>query len=137
MNDFKLDNEPKIRTGFKVPDGYFESLTDKVMQQITEPEVKTIPLYRRFTTWYASAAAILLLAFGTGLYFKLGVREAQPDNTAIENYLVYQANISNYDLYQNLDENDIKDLEQSVVISDDAIEEYISGQGNYEYYLNE
>jgi hypothetical protein len=137
MNEFKLDNEPKIRTGFKVPDGYFESLTDKVMQQIPEPEVKTIPLYHSFTTWYAAAAAVLLLAFGAGLYFKPGTGETQPDNSAIESYLVYQANISNYDLYQSLDDDDIKDLEQSIVISDDAIEEYITVQGNYEYYLNE
>ena len=34
MKTFKLENEPKITTGFKTPDHYFDAFSTKVLQQI-------------------------------------------------------------------------------------------------------
>ena len=138
MKDFKLENEKRIDAGFKTPEGYFDSIADRVMAGMPKERPKVIPLYRKTKAWLSAVAAVMLIMLGTGLFFKLGMEaETQPDNAAIENYLVYQANISNYDLYQNLDDKAISELEQSVAISDEAIEEYITSQGNYEYYLSE
>jgi hypothetical protein len=36
MKTFKLDNEPKIETGFKVPDHYFDNFLCKMMQQLEQ-----------------------------------------------------------------------------------------------------
>jgi hypothetical protein len=125
MKQFSLDNEPKIKLGFKTPDGYFDSFTERLMQQLPEPEVKVVPLYRKTKAWIAGVAAVLVMALGLTVYFNSATRVVQPDDAAIENYLVYQAGLNSYDLIQNLDESDIRELEQSVAVSDEAIEDYL------------
>ncbi len=139
MKNFKLDSEPKIKSGFKAPEDYFSTFTDSVLQQLPEQQPKVIPLYRRKPVWL-SAAAVFILLIGVSLYFQLYTAPAQPDIATIENYLIYQSNISEYDLYQKFDDSDIKELEQSIAIShvsDEAIEDYISTQNNYDIYLTE
>ena len=42
MKTFKLDNEPKIATGFKVPDSYFDDFQSKIDQRLHENETPTI-----------------------------------------------------------------------------------------------
>lgn len=133
MKSFKLDNEPKIPAGFTAPDGYFDSFTNRLMQQLPTPEVKVVPLYRRAAVWISGVAAILVIALGVSLYFRMDAKTAQPDDSAIEQYLVYQTNLSSYDLMHNLDHKDFEELEQSIAINDEAIEDYI----NNEIYLNE
>lgn len=125
MKTFRLDSEPKLKPGFKIPENYFETLTDKVMQQLPEKEVKVVPLYKRKYTWISAVAAIFIIALGISLYFRMSAPATQPDAEAIENYLVYQANISSYELMQNLDTSDIKELEQSITLNDEAIEDYL------------
>lgn len=127
MKPFKLDSEPKIKSGFKAPDGYFDGFTDRLMQQLPEQETPVIPLYRRAKVWLSAVAAVLVLALGLTLYFRQSATK-QPDDSAIENYLVYQSGLSTYDLIQNLNEQDIKELEQSIAINDDAIEDYLYEQ---------
>ncbi|NDI99245.1 hypothetical protein GWA97_09175 [Flavobacterium sp. LaA7.5] len=136
MKNFKLDNEPKINSGFKAPDDYFSNLTDIVLQKLPQQEIRVVPLYRKKPVWL-SAAAIFMILIGSSLFFKLNTTAAQPDSTAIENYLVYQSSISEYDLYQKLDADDIAELEQSIGVSNEAIEDYISTQNNYDIYLTE
>lgn len=134
MKDFKLDTHPKIKPGFKAPDAYFDSFTDGLMQQLpANKEVKVVPLYKRKPVWLSAAASFIVM-LSVGSYFLLKPETQQPDAAAIENYLMYQAGINSYDLSQNLDQQDIKELEQSIVISDDAIEDYIT---NETLYLNE
>ncbi|OIQ18646.1 MAG: hypothetical protein BM557_06895 [Flavobacterium sp. MedPE-SWcel] len=136
MKNFKLDNEPKIESGFKIPDDYFNSLTDTILEQLPKEETKVVSLYKRKPVWL-SAAAVFILLIGGGLFLKLNTLTIiQPDEADIENYLVYQPNIT-YDLYQNLNDEDIQELEQSIVISNEEIETYISTQNNYDIYLNE
>lgn len=129
MKHFSLDNEPKIKPGFKTPEGYFDTLADRVMQQLPEnKEIKIIPLYRRAKVWIPAVAAVLIIALGLTFYFKMAIAPKQPDDKAIENYLVYHAGLNSYDLMQNLDQADIQELEQSIAINDDAIEDYLYNQ---------
>ena len=137
MKNFKLDNEPKIKSGFKAPDEYFDTLSDTILEQLPKEETKVVSLYKRKPIWL-SAAAVFILLIGGGLFLKLNTTPTtiQPDEVDIEDYLAYQANIS-YDLYENLNNEDIQELEQSIVISNEEIETYISTQNNYDIYLNE
>lgn len=127
MKPFKLDSEPKIKPGFTAPEGYFDAFTDRLMQQLPEQETKVIPLYRRANVWLSGVAAVIVIALGLTLYFRTNTA-TQPDDSAIENYLVYQAGFSTYDLIQNLSATDIKELEQAVAINDEAIEDYLYEQ---------
>jgi len=47
MGKFKLDNEPKIATGFTVPENYIESFSTKMKQQLPQNEPKVISLFAR------------------------------------------------------------------------------------------
>jgi len=134
MNDFKLDSRPNIKSGFKAPDAYFESLADRVMLNLPMQEVKVIPLYKRRPVWVTSAAAALVLSLSLILNKNEAAKKtALPDNKAIENYFAYQADISSYELLQNLDVEDVSELQESVNISDEAIEEYLAGENVYLY----
>ncbi|PTT12069.1 hypothetical protein DBR27_05895, partial [Flavobacterium sp. HMWF030] len=61
MKTFKLENEPKITTGFKTPEDYFDNFSAKVLQQINEKEVKVIPLYKRKKVLTMAAAAAVFI----------------------------------------------------------------------------
>lgn len=133
MNDFKLDSRPNIKSGFKAPDGYFESLADRIMLNLPMEKVKVIPLYRRTPVWVTSAAAALVLSLSLILNKNEAATPAMPDNAAIEDYLVNQAGLTSYDLQKNLNQQDLSDLNKSIDISDKAIEEYLSDENIYLY----
>lgn len=133
MNDFKLDSRPNIKSGFKAPDAYFESLADRVMLNLPMEKVKVIPLYRRTPVWVTSAAAALVLSLSLILNKNEAATPAMPDNAAIEDYLVNQAGLTSYDLQKNLNQQDLSDLNKSIDISDKAIEEYLSDENIYLY----
>lgn len=131
MNDFKLDSRPNIKSGFKAPDAYFESLADRVMLNLPVKEVKVIPLYKRRPIWVTSAAAMLVLSLSLILNKEeTTVASTMPDSKAIENYFAYQTAMSSYDLLENLDGEKVNELEEESVdnISDEAIEEYLTGE---------
>lgn len=128
MNDFKLDSRPNIKSGFKAPDAYFESLADRVMLNLPVEEVKVIPLYKRRPVWVTSAAAAFVLSISLLLTENESVKTAavMPDNKAIENYLINDAGMTSDDLLQTLSANDLSELQESIDISDKDLEQYLS-----------
>lgn len=137
MNDFKLDSRPNIKSGFKAPDSYFESLTDRVMLNLPVQEVKVVPLYRRRPIWVTSAAAALVLSFSLLLSKNETSATVMPDAAATEDYLVN--NMNTYDIQQHLDAEDLTDVRKSVLsqplnLSDKSIEEE-ADFGNVSYEL--
>lgn len=136
MEHFNLESGPKIKPGFKTPDNYFEGFTDRLMQQLPVPEVKVVPLYMKRPVWMTAVAAVLVVMLTLGIFFTSGTAPTQPDDADIENYLVYQSNINTYDLMQALDEQDIAELENSMALSDEAIEDYLKYE-NIDIDINE
>ena len=134
MKPFNLDKEQKIKPGFIVPENYFDAFTDKVMQQLPEKETKVIPIYKKTSVWISSVAAVLVIALGLTFALKNKTMQAEPDYTAIENYLAYETDT--YEIIQELDEADINELEASITVSNEAIESYFINE-DYDVYLNE
>lgn len=136
MNDFKLDSEPRIKSGFITPDTYFDSLADRVLLNLPKKEIRVIPLYKRRPVWVTSVAAVFILSLSLIFTQKDSVVKA-PNKADIKNYLVYQSDISTYDLLQSLSPEDIAELENSINdislegISAEAAEEYLSGENIY------
>lgn len=125
MKDFKLNEGEKIKSGFNTPnEDYFTGLSEKLIQQLPVQEPAVIPLYRRKPVWMGAAAAFILM-MGTATFMINNSSTKRPDAAAIESYLVYDTNISAYDIGQHLDDADIKELEGSLAVSDDAIENYL------------
>jgi len=115
MKSFDLENSPKIKSGFKVPDGYFEEFNAKLTEQLAiEVEPKVIVLHSRKTLWYFAIAAVLLVAISIP---------------------VYHPSITTEDLITLLNEEDILALQKSKTIESETIENYLLTTESLEYYL--
>ena len=137
MKSFDLENSPKIKSGFKVPDGYFEEFNAKLTEQLAiEVEPKVIVLHSRKTLWYFAIAAILLIAISIPVYQNWKVNMSpQLNQDEIENYLSDHSAISTEDLITLLNEEDILALQKSKTIESETIENYLLTTESLEYYL--
>ncbi|TRX16220.1 hypothetical protein [Flavobacterium franklandianum] len=135
MKTFKLDNEPKIQTGFTVPKNYFEDFSTKMMQQLPENEPKMISFFARKKTWMYAAAAILVLALSIPIYNNYFSNTSEIDSATLENYITYQSTVSDTDLVNLLDEQDIQKMSFDLDIEDITIENELSQNKNLEQYL--
>jgi hypothetical protein len=135
MNEFKLENEPKIKSGFKAPENYFDDFSAKVIQQLPENEPKVISIFSRKKTWVYTVAAILIVAVSIPIYTAIVTQQNALDKTTIENYLTSQDAISDDELANLLDEDDIKKMKLNFNIEDKAIEDLLSTHSNLEEYI--
>ena len=135
MKTFKLDNEPKIKTGFKVPENYFEDFSVKMMQQLPIQEPRVISIFARKKTWMYAAAAILVLAISLPIYNNYFSHSSEIDAVTLENYITYHSNVSDTDLVNLLNEHDIQKMSVDLNIEDITIENELSENNNLEQYL--
>lgn len=137
MKEFKLENEPKVKSGFKTPDHYFDTLSAKVLEQINEREVKVIPLYKRKKVISAAAAAAVFIAFliPTANHYYKASKEL--DEATLETYLTYQSNLNQYDLIKELDTKDIDKLNKNVALEEETLEDILATNPNIENLISE
>lgn len=140
MKQFNLENNKEMKSGFKVPENYFEQFEAKMMEQISkEKETKVVSLFYRKQVWISSIAAILLLAIAIPVYFNM-TKENSLDAGTIEIYLSQQQGIGITELSKHLTDEDIAELENNLSINEsnsDAVEDYLSESENLDYYINE
>lgn len=140
MKPFDLENKNEIKSGFKVPENYFEQFEAKMMAQIpVEKETKVVSLFYRKQVWISSIAAVLLLAIAIPVYFNMA-KENNLDAGTIEVYLSQQQGIGITELSKHLTDEDIAELENNLSLNEsnpDAVEDYLSESEDLEYYINE
>lgn len=137
MKTFKLENEPKIETGFKTPDHYFENFSIKMMEQLPKNEPKVISIFQKRKTLIMMAAAILVLALMIPILSPSSTNTKELDAMALENYITYQSNVNQYDLISVLETEDINNIKTGIVLGDDAIEDHLSTNSNLENLILE
>ena len=125
MKKFDLHNDPKIESGFTIPDNYFETFEERLMQQLPfeENNTKVIQLWQRKSFWISSVAAVFVLSFGIWTYF------AQTNaNTIISSseYLAYENDLTTEDIAEHLTDEDIASLENEMQLYDAKTETYIN-----------
>lgn len=125
MKTFKLENEPKTKSGFTTPENYFEDFSAKVMRKLPENEPKIISVFARKNTWLYAAAAILLLALTIPMYINFKANSSEIDDVTLENYITYHSNVSDTDLVNLLDEEDIQKISIKMKVEDKVIENEI------------
>ena len=138
MKTFKLENEPKIKTGFKTPDHYFDDFSTKVLQQINETkEVKVIPFYKRKNVIAMLAAAVVFIALMIPVVNNYDSTSKELDEATLETYLSYQSNLNQEDLIKELDTKDIDKLGKSVALEQETLEDILSSNPNIENLISE
>lgn len=136
MKAFKLENEPKMKTGFKTPDHYFDEFSAKVLQQINENEVKVIPIYRRKRVITMLAAAIVVVALMIPIVNNYN-KSGELDEATLETYLSYQSNVNQYDLIRELDIQDIESINKNVALEQETLEDILYSNPNIENLISE
>ena len=145
MKEFKLENETKITTGFVTPDNYFEDFSARFMQNLPSNEVavvKVIPLYKRRSTIISLIAAIFAIALMLPIFNQspVATTSTEIDQASLENYLSYQTSVSQYDLINSLETEDLEDLSVPVTtttLEQETIEDLLVDNGNLEHYIIE
>lgn len=137
MKAFKLENEPKILSGFKTPENYFDTISAKVLQQINEEEVKVIPIYKRKKTITLIAAAVVGIALMIPVINNYNATSKELDEATLETYLSYQSNLNQYDLIRELDTKDIEKLNKNVALEQETLEDILSSNPNIENLISE
>jgi hypothetical protein len=135
MKDFKLDSNEKITSGFKIPDHYFDDFSEKVMQQLPKEEPKVISFYARNKRWIYSAAAVLVLALSVPIVYHMQNNDTEMTSSEVENYLVTNTTLSDDDIVNLLEQEDIDQLKEAAPIEKEALEETLSNTPEIEQYI--
>lgn len=140
MKPFNLENKNEIKSGFKVPDNYFEQFEAKIMEQISnESQPKIVSLFYRKQVWIIAIAAVFLIAIAIPVYFNMA-NERSLDAITIENYLIHQQGVGITELSKHLTDEDIVALRNNLSLNEshsDAVEDYLLEAENLDYYINE
>jgi len=136
MKSFKLDHDPKIKSGFKTPEYYFENFSDQVLFQISKKEPKVIALHKRRSLKFLVAASIAVILMS--IPFLKHQKENHLENidvTSLENYLT--THLSQYELVSLLEQQDIKTIDFEMPILEEDLEYFLIKNDHIELYLNE
>jgi len=131
MKKLDLENSPKIQSGFKIPDNYFENFS----VPLPKDEAKIIPFWKQAQYKLLTAAAVIAFVISIPMlnfYFNNQQENLQND---IENYLVYNSAITTDELseYQT---NSIYNTLDFSKINTEEIEEQLLEIDFENYILN-
>ncbi|WP_333601108.1 hypothetical protein [Flavobacterium sp.] len=135
MKAFKLDNEPKIASGFTTPDGYFDTFSAKLLTQLPKQEPKVISIFRVTKAWYYAAVAILILMLSVPLYNQFASHKEEVDSATLEEYLAYNSNLSEDEIVNLLDKEDLEKMKVEFNVQDKEIEDALDSNTNLEQYI--
>ena len=120
MKQFDLDSNPKINSGFRIPENFFEQFEAKIMNQISEKEVKVISIFETRKFWLSAVAAVFIIGLFTTMYLSNNTNE----NISAEDYLACETTISTEDIIENLSDDDITAMEESLDLYDQETKNY-------------
>lgn len=135
MKEFKLDNEPKITSGFTTPDGYFDTFSEKLMAKLPKDEPKVISIFSSQKKWLFAVAAVLVLALSVPFFNTISTNTDELDQDTLENYITYRSEISENDLVDLLEKEDIEKMNVDYNLQDETTEDLLLKNSNFEHYL--
>ena len=135
MNNFNIELDKKLETGFVIPENYFENLCDKLIDNLPAKEVKVIPIKSRKNLWIYTAAAALILPISLVLINNFLIKSSTNDTIALENYISNNTSINENDIAELLSEKDIQKIKIDFKLEDNTLENELSNNQNIEEYL--
>jgi len=135
MKEINLETNKKITTGFQIPEGYFDDFSEKILKELPQKETKTISFYARNKMWIYTAAAVLVVTLSLPLAYQLEGNHEQPSAAEIENYLTQQSPISEDEIVNLLEQEDINKLKITNSISKADLEEELYLNTELEKYI--
>jgi hypothetical protein len=141
MSTFKLDNEPKIASGFETPDNYFENFSANLTQKLTEESIvektKVISIFRKRKTILLAIAAVLILALMLPILYTNDSKNKDLDATTIENYLAEESNLNQYELIGEIETESNPIAFKTNELENETIEDILATNPNIENLMIE
>lgn len=127
------------KDGFKIPEGYLESFDSRFFEQVKRRDKQIVlskKIFQLTPKKTIAIAASIALLLGLGIFIKAQLTPSI-SNEALETYLEYNSSytLSN-EFIQAFDESDIKELEQTIQINQNEVNEYVQTNIDLDYYLN-
>jgi Mlc titration factor MtfA (ptsG expression regulator) len=135
MKDFKLDDSEKLKSGFQIPGGYFDAFSEEVLQRISKEETKVLSFYSRNKRLLYSLAALFMIVLSLPILNHLHNNEQELSYSEIENYLTQNKSVTDYELINLLEIEDIDKIKITTSISKKAIEEELSNNTEIEHFI--
>lgn len=137
MKLFKLDNEPKLSSGFTTPEGYFDSLGTQINERLLKPEPKVIPFFSRRKTWYCAAAAVIVMLLSIPVYHNFSDNPQDIDAVALEDYITNHTSINEDDIASLLGKADLDKMKIELNLQDQEVEDILLNNSDLEQYITE
>ena len=134
MKIYNLDNDPKINSGFNVPEDYFESFTVRLPENTIENNTKLISIFSTRKLIYA-VAAIFVMTCSIAFIYQYFNRSNEIENLALDNYIANFAVLNDNDFADLLTDNDIEKLKIDLNLGKKNIEFELYHNENLEEYL--
>lgn len=134
MKEFRLDNEPKISSGFKIPENYFDDLSEKINTNLPKTEPKVISIFQKRKARLYSVAAILIVGISILMVQQLQNKPTF-DSEFLESYIAQNTTISEYDLLELLEKEDLENMQIDLNIQDAVLEDIVTNNTNLEQYI--
>jgi hypothetical protein len=136
MKTFKLDNEPKIDSGFKTPDNYFENFSANLLQKLSEEsaveETKVISIFRKRKNVLMAIAAVLLLALMIPIAYQANTKSKEVDTVTLENYLAEETNLNQDELISEIEPENTTIISNTKEIESETLEDILVTNPNIE-----
>ncbi len=138
MKNLNLDNQPKITSGFKTPEDYFESFSEKMFLKLNFEKPKVISLTYRIKQnkkWLFAIASVVLITISI-LFYTIEQNNIEQKYTAeVENYLTNHPTFSDDELVDLLDNEDISKIKIDSKLQNDAIEQSLIENADIEQII--
>jgi len=136
MKTFKLDNEPKIDSGFKTPEYYFENFSTNLIQNLTkEPiieETKVVSIFRKRKTVLMAIAAILVLALMIPIAYQVNTKNKEVDTVTLENYLTEDTTLNQDELIGEIEPENTTIISNTKELETETLEDILVANPNIE-----
>ena len=136
MNEFKLNKKQKLSSGFLTPEGYFEAVSDIIFEKATR-KTSSISVFRISARWKMAAAAILVIGLFVPIYMTLSKDAFEVEAPTIENYIVNNTNINQFDLISELDSEEIGNINVTLNMDGENVENILTSNTKIENLITE
>lgn len=135
MKNFKLENESKITSGFNVPENYFDTFESKINAKLNTPEPKVVSIFSKQKTWIYTIAASLVVMISIPFVNHFLEKNNSENQLSVEDYIAYNTSITEDDLVDAMEQEDVEQMKVEYNIQDEAIEETLIKNNDLEDYL--
>lgn len=136
MKPFKLDSSPKIGSGFKTPENYFENFSSNLLEKLAEEpatrKIKVVSIFRRRKVVLLSIAAVLTLALMIPVIYQSYTKSADLDTATIENYLTEESHLNQEEIIREIEPESNVLILNTKEIEDQTLEDMLASNPNIE-----